>query len=329
MIFDPNGPGNTRANIFGFNYSEEESDIIIVPVPWDVTCSLKKGTSNAPDRILKVSPQLDFYHPLYKKAWEKKVHMLTIDEAILEESRTLGIKADKLIAKQEIGQVLTNSDKKELLEINKACEKLVSKIEAGVKSYLNKGKKAIVLGGDHSNSLGSILAHKTKCNEFGILQIDAHMDLRNTYEGFTHSHASVMYNVAEKTGLPIVEVGIRDCAPVEVKYAEKSDVKVFYDQITKSRLYSGDTWGDIVKEIIDALPNKVYLSIDIDGLKPHLCPNTGTPVPGGLEFEELAYLLNEVSKKKQIIGADLVEAGNEPWDGNVGARVLWEICQII
>ncbi|HQQ12694.1 MAG TPA: arginase family protein, partial [Bacteroidales bacterium] len=166
---------------------------------------------------------------------------------------------------------------------------------------------------------------------YGILQLDAHLDLRNAYEGFKYSHASIFYNALQFDAITkLVQVGIRDYCEEEADFVRSSNgrITVFYDRDIRKRMFEGSSWRELTDEMIAELPDKVYVSIDIDGLDPKLCPNTGTPVPGGLQFEELIYMLNRLKASgKEIIGFDLCEVapGEDEWDGNVGARVLYQL----
>ena len=173
-----------------------------------------------------------------------------------------------------------------------------------------------------------------KYPSFGILQIDAHMDLRKAFEDFKYSHASIMYNALEEIPAisKLVQVGIRDYCIEEVEYAHSNRVVYFLDSAAKKKQLMGSSWGEIVDTIISSLPENVYISFDIDGLEPSLCPNTGTPVPGGLRWEEAIYLLEElVLSKKRIVGFDLNEvtpATDNEWDASVGARLLFKLCNL-
>ena len=169
----------------------------------------------------------------------------------------------------------------------------------------------------------------------GILQIDAHADFRKAYEGFTYSHASIMYNVLDRVNVErLVQVGIRDYCEEEFNRIELGDlhVKCFFDQHLKEEQFQGKTWHQQCEEIVSHLPSKVYLSVDIDGLRPEFCPSTGTPVPGGLDTDQLFYLFKMVKESgKEVLGADLVEVAPGPteWDANVGARVLWRMVHLL
>jgi agmatinase len=191
-----------------------------------------------------------------------------------------------------------------------------------------------LVGGDHSTPLGFMEALAEKHSEFGILQIDAHCDLRKAYEGFEFSHASIMYNALKLRQVKkLVQVGIRDWCEEENNYirSSKGRVVTFFDHAMKRSLYEGTSWKSLCDKIVSQLPKNVYVSFDIDGLDPKLCPSTGTPVPGGLEFEQAVYLIEQVVRKgKKIIGFDLNEVapGADEWNGNVGARMLYKMCNL-
>jgi agmatinase len=191
-----------------------------------------------------------------------------------------------------------------------------------------------LVGGDHSTPLGFMEALAERYSDFGILQFDAHCDLREAYEGFEYSHASIMYNALKIPQVKkLVQVGIRDwCeAENEIINNSKGRVKTFFDYVMKRKMYEGESWRGICSEIISHLPRHIYISFDIDGLDPKLCPNTGTPVPGGLEFEQAVYLISQVAASgKKIIGFDLNEVapGDSEWNGNVGARLLYKMCNL-
>ena len=197
-------------------------------------------------------------------------------------------------------------------------------------------KKVGVLGGDHSVAYGLIKALSEKHKEFGILQIDAHCDLRKSFEGLTHSHGSIMYNVLNNISsvTKLIQLGIRDYCESEWNYICESDFRVvtYFEKEIKERQFEGETWAKISDEIIAQLPQHVYISYDIDGLDPKLCPHTGTPVPGGFEIEQLNFLFKKiVNSGRKIIGFDLCETGvsTDGWDQNVGARVIFKMCNLM
>lgn len=335
MTFDPNGVGIANGNIFGFPIRENDADIIIIPVPWDATASYGKGTSRGPKVILEASTQLDFYHPKLERAFETKVFMTPISEEWLTLNDQLCSKAvDYISFLEDGGQLKDNTFFQEVVqEIDNAQNALKNHLRERASALLNEGKIVAVLGGEHSTPLGLIEALNDRNEPFGVLQIDAHADLRDAYEDFEQSHASIMFNVLKncKNVQSLVQVGIRDVASSEVELIQenKGRVRTFFDWELKEEQFNGKTWAEQVKEIISNLPEKVYVSFDIDGLVPELCPNTGTPVAGGFRLEEITYLLFElVHSGRKIVGFDLNEvapAESGDWDANVGARALWNL----
>ena len=335
--FNPNTAGLKDANIFGLPFKNEECDIVLVPVPWEVTTSYGEGTSEGPAHILEASFQVDLYHPEFPELWKKGIGMADIPESMLLRSVDLKQKAAQIIDMWEDG-IDVEADEtalKLLNEINVACEEMNHWVEKNVGDWLDAGKSVGLIGGDHSTPLGYLRALAKRHDSFGILHIDAHKDLRIAYEGFTYSHASIMYNAIQLPQITsLVQVGIRDFCAEEKEVADRSSgrVHVFTNAQLQRERYIGKNWHQQVDEIISKLPQKVYISFDIDGLDPTLCPNTGTPVPGGLWFDEATYLLSSLKRhNKTIIGFDLVEVapGADDWNGNVGARLLWHLCGII
>ena len=226
--------------------------------------------------------------------------------------------------------------KKTLKEVNAGCDELHQWVYEKCKEQLDKGKKIGLLGGDHSVAYGIIKALSEKHSEFGILQIDAHCDLRKSFEGLNHSHGSIMYNVLSDFSniKKLVQLGIRDYCESEWNYICESDFRVvtYFEKEIKERQFEGQTWSQLADEIIAQLPQKVYISYDIDGLDPKLCPHTGTPVPGGFELEQLNFLFKKIlNSGRTIIGFDLCETGvsTDGWDENVGARVIFKMCNLM
>jgi agmatinase len=332
--FDPNGVGIANGNIFGFPVKEEEATIVIIPVPWDATASYGKGTSDGPKVVLDASTQLDFYHPQLPEAWNTKVFMTPISQEMKRINDELCVEAIQYISfLEEGGELTANSPFNEVVDrINSMSESLKNNLKERSKTLLNEGKIVAVLGGEHSTPLGLMEAINEQGKPFGILQIDAHADLRNAYEGFHQSHASIMFNVLQSCENleKLVQVGIRDVANSEVELSNSHPkLKTFFDWDIKKRQFEGESWKSIVDGIIQELPERVFISFDIDGLHPSLCPHTGTPVVGGFELEQITYLFFQlVESGKKIIGFDLNEVapGSEgDWDANVGARALWNL----
>ena len=333
--FDPNGVGIANGNLFGFPVSEAEADIVIIPIPWDATASYGKGTSEGPKVILEASTQLDFYHPKLKDAWNTKVYLAPISQEWSKINSKLCIEAIEYISFLEEGGDINDSIdfQNTVNTINEAQIALKNNLKERSLELMKQGKIVGVLGGEHSVPLGLLEAIDSQGKPFGILQIDAHADLRNAYEGFVQSHASIMYNALEncKNLKKLVQVGIRDVAQSEVDLISSNNgrISTYFDWDLKEGQFNGVTWNSQVDKIVSELPDLVYISFDIDGLSPELCPNTGTPVVGGFKLEEINYLLFKVAESgKRIVGFDLNEVSpgkDGDWDANVGSRALWNV----
>lgn len=338
--FDPSQPGLADASIFGLPFTAEESEIIIVPAPWEVTVSYGAGASEGPEAILEASFQVDLLHQEFPDLWKLGMYFDQTEqvEKWAELSKEYKLLAQPIIHALERGEVIEEHPalKADLDKINAICTSFKNELKERILYWMNQGKKVVLLGGDHSTPLGYYEALASKYDSFGILHLDAHMDLRIAYEGFTYSHASIMYNALQLPQIAkIVQVGIRDFSEGEVDVIQKSNgrVKVFTDMDLKAETFEGVTWKQQCDAIIAQLPQKVSISFDIDGMYPWYCPNTGTPVPGGFSFEQAAYLFSRLADSgKDIIGFDLVEVApgeNDDWDGNVGARMLFHMCGVL
>ena len=332
--YDPNGVGNPDHNIFGLPTTEDDARLIILPVPWEVTVSYNAGTARAPEHILHASLQVDLYDPDFTDAWKEGFYMRPADKKILTKSDYLRKEAELYINYIAHGEVVQDNKFmcKSLREINEGSTFLNNWVYDQTKTLMERGKLVALLGGDHSTPFGYIKAIADRYPEFGILQIDAHCDLRKCYEDFGYSHASIMYNVLTELAQvkKLVQLGIRDYCDEELKVIDESNGRIvtFFDKDIKERMYEGDTWKQIVDEVINHLPENVFISFDVDGLDPKLAPNTGTPVPGGFELEQIFYLFKKMKQAgKKIIGFDLNEIGVSPnqWDENVGARILYKL----
>ncbi|WP_242919297.1 agmatinase family protein [Pontibacter liquoris] len=332
--FDPNGVGDVNGGLFGLPFTIEEAEVVLIPTPWEVTVSYSAGTAQGPQAIKEASPQIDLFEPSIRDAWKLGIAMEEISGEWQATSEELRQQAEQYINWLEDGSPETGRAAFEQTpqQITQKGEEMLQWLKQKALGYLEQNKLVGVLGGDHSTPLGLLHALAEKNEEFGILQVDAHADLREAYEGFTYSHASIMYNALKLPQVKkLVQVGIRDLCQAEAELAEQSNgrVTIFYDATLKENMYAGDSWKKECKKIIAQLPPKVYISFDIDGLDPKLCPATGTPVPGGLEFEQAVYLIKQLVKSgREIIGFDLCEVapGDSEWNGNVGARLLYKLC---
>lgn len=337
--YDPNAVSNPNNNIFGLPSSEENARLVIVPVPWEVTVSYGAGTARAPESIFRAALQVDLYDPEVPEGWKQGYYMRPCDRKLLMKSDYLRKEAELFIDYIAQGEDVSANQFmcKTLKEVNEGGAFLNGWIYDQTKALLDKGKLVGVLGGDHSVPLGFFKAIAEKHGDFGMLQIDAHCDLREAYEGFNYSHASIMYNALEEIPqiAQLVQVGVRDYSGDEWEYIRNSNFRVitYFDREIKQRQFEGDTWKHIAEEIVSKLPQKVYISFDIDGLDRKLCPHTGTPVPGGFEAEEVFYLFRKVLESgRQLIGFDLCEVGvnsDNDWNANVGARVLLKLCNLM
>jgi agmatinase len=336
--FDINAASNPTNNIYGFPITEEEAKVIILPVPWEVTVSNTAGTSRASEHIFKASMQVDVFDADYPHTWRKGYYMRPPDKKILMKSDYLRKEAELYIDYIARGEDLSKNSfmSKSLKDINEGGIYLNNWVYEQTKGLMSRGKLVALLGGDHSTSFGYFKAIGEKHGNFGILQIDAHCDLRKCYEDFIYSHASVMYNALQE--IPqvkkLVQIGIRDYCQEEWDFIRSSNNRVvtFFDRHIKEKEFEGQNWKQIAEEIINQLPEKIFLTFDIDGLDPKLAPNTGTPVPGGFDVEQVYYLLRKMQESgRQLIGFDLVEVGigETGYDSNVGARVLLKLCNLL
>lgn len=336
--FDPNSAGNPNNNVFGLPFSEEDARLVVLPIPWEVTVSFGSGTARSAEQIMKASLQVDLFDPDIPEGWKEGFFMKEPDRKILLKSDYLRKEAELYIDYISKGDEVQNNQFmcKTMKEVNEGGYFLNNWVYQQTKALLDKNKLVGLLGGDHSTPLGFMKAIAEKHGAFGILQIDAHCDLREAYEGFVYSHASIMYNALKE--IPelqkLVQVGIRDYSYGEHQFIQENGgrIRTYFDKEIRERQFEGESFKQITEEIIKQLPDKIYISFDIDGLDPKLCPNTGTPVQGGFETEQVFYLFKQIIKAgKQIIGFDLSEVSTSEncWDANVGARVLFKMCNLM
>lgn len=331
--FDPDAAATPGSGVFGLVSTPEDSRVILVPVPFDATTSYRRGAAGGPAAILEASKQVDVFDLLTGRPYEAGIAMVEADPEIAAwnvEARQL---ADPVM---EAGGVFP--DRPDLAaaaaRVNAISARVNAWVQSTVERWLDAGRVVGVVGGDHAVPYGAIAAHAARWPGLGLLHIDAHADLRHAYEGFTFSHASIMANVLDH--LPgvsrLVQVGIRDMSESELRRIRGSNGRVvtFFDAWLSAEKHRGRAWADLASEIVSRLPEQVYVSFDIDGLDPALCPNTGTPVPGGLSFPEVMTLLEELVRSgRRIVGFDLNEVApgedDDEWDANVGARVLYRL----
>lgn len=249
---------------FGGNevvYNYQDSGIIIVPVPYDETSTWMKGADKGPDAILDASVNLEFYD------------LETATEAHLKGIHT----------------ILPITEKE-------TPEKLVKAVHDKVSSLLAEKKFPVVIGGNHTVSIGSIKAFSENYDNISVLQLDAHADLRQSYEGSEFNHACAMARARECA--PIVQVGIRSMSVDELPYVEKDRMFCSHDLYYDKGLYA---------KALDKLSGNVYITIDLDVFDPSIMPSTGTPEPGGPAYFELMHFMRDVIKSRNVVGFDVVE----------------------
>ncbi len=242
----------------------DQSRVVILPVPYESTTSYQAGTRDAPHEIIWASRNVELY-----------------DEETGKETYKIGIHTlDEMIP------ILGNADA------------MMDALYSVSRQIVQAGKFQITLGGEHAITSPLVRAHLEKYPSLAVLQIDAHADLRDSYEGCKHSHASAMRRVVELC--PVVHVGIRNISLEEVQALPKLKSKIFYMKDIEKDL----RWFE---KVVDELPEHVYFTIDIDGMDSSLMPSTGTPEPGGLSWQDLMNLTREVTHRRNIVGLDLVE----------------------
>ncbi len=336
MSFDPNDAAQPGSGIFGLPFSIKNARVAVLPVPFDATTSYRKGAAKGPEALLEASRQIDLFDLETGKPYEQGIAMVELPKAVARGIKRFNDQATRL-AKPVIEAGGAGSSKKlqaNLEQVNDLCQRLNSFVYINAKSLLAQGKLVALVGGDHATPFGSIKAHAEAHPGMGVLHVDAHADLRQAFEGFTWSHASIMYNVVHQ--IPevkrLVQVGIRDFCEDEfhLSRGSKGRIHTFFDaELARERL-TGTPWRKQCERIAEKLPKDVYISFDIDGLDPALCPNTGTPVPGGLSFHEACLLIATVAESgRRIVGVDLNEVApgrnGDEWDANVGARLLYKL----
>ena len=327
--------GNSRIGIFGLPVCDlEEARLVILPVPWEATVVYGSGTARAAEPVVKTSLLINLFNPDFQNSWQKGFHIMDVDKKVLTKSDYLRKEAELVTDYITHGDDVSKNSfmGKSIADINQGGEFLNNWVHERTGNLLKAGKLAVVLGGDNSVSFGYIKALAENNESFGILQIDAQCGLRKAYHGFVYSHVSTMYNVINE--IPqvarVVQLGARDFCEEEWRFIQehKDKICMFSNKTLQDRMLEGVTWQSISDEIITQLPQKVYISFDIDGLDPKYCPSTAMPVPGGLETAHIFYLIKKLAAEgKKIIGLDLTGVGSDtPTDASVGARVLWRLC---
>ena len=323
MTFDPDAPAEGDG-LFGLPYTPEQAAVVVIPVPFEATASYRRGTKDAPTAILEASRQVDLHDIETGDPWTAGLAMEPVDPRVV---------AWEDAASEDSVVVIANGgrdpgDPERCARVDAIMRQLNDHVEARTRHWLEQGRIPAILGGDHSVPLGAIKAASERFPGLGVLHVDAHADLRVAYEGFEFSHASILYNVSRLPGVAaIAQVGIRDFGRAEREYSESSTkIETWFQANVAWQLAGGASWRKLCEDIVRPLPKDLWITFDIDGLNPDLCPETGTPVPGGLTWEQALVLLRTVGESgRRIVGFDLNEVGNAEWDAIVGARLLYKL----
>ncbi|MDE2491384.1 MAG: agmatinase family protein [Elusimicrobia bacterium] len=331
--FDPNGAADGGGGVFGLPHTEDEAAMVLLPVPWEATVSYGAGASKGPSAIRAASGQIDLFDGDVHRPYEPGIFMRAESREVRAWNKTAKAAAQKVI--RAGGRADMPALRRALKTANDLGGRLNEWVRRETKDLMAAGKIVGVVGGDHSVPYGAFQAAAETHGAFGLLHFDAHADTRVAYEGFSWSHASIMYNAMEN--IPqisrLVQVGIRDYCEQEAEFlhALGGRAKVFFDRDLDARRFVGESWTKTAGAIVEALPENVWVTFDIDGLDPKLCPHTGTPVPGGLDLAQVGHVLGLVARSgRRILGFDLVEVapapgGRDEWDANVGMRLLYKL----
>ena len=325
---DPNAAAAPDSGIFGLTDPPEDARVVLVPVPWEATTSYGGGTVDGPRAILQASRQVDLFDIETGRPYAAGIALLPESADV----RRWNDAAQRAVRTILADDAAANAGLR--TQVDELSERMNAYVQSTVQRWLDLGKLVGVVGGDHSVAFGAIAAHAARYPGLGILHFDAHADLRRAYSGFEWSHASIMENVVRRVPAvsKLVQVGIRDLCEEEHERiaASRGRVRTYYDAELARERFGGVSWAQQVERMLEDLPRDIYVSFDIDGLDPVLCPHTGTPVPGGLSFQEACYVLSAlVASGRRIVGFDLVEvapaADGSEWDGNVAARLLYKL----
>lgn len=333
--FDPDAAALPESGIFGLPEDRRGSEVHVIAAPFDATSSYGDGAAEAPEAILHASHQVDLHDPVAGDPWRRGLYYLADEGSIAgfnEEARPLAKEIITAGGAREDPALLRS-----LAKVNELSERMNDEVYLRTSAAFEEGHSPIILGGDHSVVFGALRAAVERHPGLGILHFDAHADLRPAYEGFTWSHASIFHNLTsrlESLG-PVLQVGLRDFGQAEHEEIKAKPDKlrtVFDSDWSRARLEGRDL-AAYVRDSLAFLPETVWVTFDVDGLDPSLCPGTGTPVPGGLTWAEAMLWLEELKASgRRVIGSDLVEVapgaplrGGDSWDAIVGARLLYRL----
>jgi len=337
--FDPDAAAAPGTGLFGLPHGPDQAAVWVQPVPFDATTSYRGGTARGPEAVLAASRQVDLFDLQTGRPYEHGIHLFEADHRIAKLQREASERAAGIIDR---GGELGGDTKlaADLARVNAIGAEVNAIVHARTAQALEEEKLPVVLGGDHSVPFGAIEAVADVHPGIGVLHFDAHADLREAYEGFTWSHASIFHNVLQRIEnvARLVQVGVRDLGVREheaILSGSPRITTIFDKQWAEARLGGGHLRA-MVREALAHLPETVYVSFDVDGLDPALCPHTGTPVPGGLTWHEAMLWLEELARSgRRVVGLDLCEVNpgpaddareaGESWDAIVGARLLYRL----
>jgi agmatinase len=335
-LFDPDAAARPGSGIFGLSDDPSTAHVHVIPVPFDATTSYRKGAARGPEAILRASRQVELFDPLLGKPYRRGICMLEANPRIAALNEEASAKADRIIALGgDIGE--DRALARDLARVNAIGAELNAIVRSATKAVLDAGKLPAIVGGDHSAPFGAMQAASERYPGLGVLHFDAHADLREAFEGFEWSHASIMHNVVSRLEAVsiLAQVGIRDLGEREHEriLGSKGRIRTLFDTEWARARLEGFNLRELVRKRLEPLPEHVYVSFDVDGLEPTLCPNTGTPVPGGLSWHEAMLWIEELARSgRRVVAIDLNEvnpgAGDpevDSWDAIVGARLLYRL----
>jgi agmatinase len=332
--FNPSDKSAFQDNLFGLPFDIEESDLVILPVPWGVTTENDNQTDDNPEKVLNISHKTCLNQEGLEDAWKSGMAMHNIPQKWQESSHQLKKTYKKIIKAN--GRKLTPAKQVEKLNdfknINFTSKILNEWVEAKCKDYLKENKVVGLLGGDGSINFGLINSLSRKYREFSILHLDALPDLKNKHQGFEYSNRSNMLNALKFEQIDrIVHAGLRAVDYDEEEFISNNRTKnrIFTEKYIRQRQFRGATWKILANEIISALHRNVYVSVDMNIFQHWLSPNTTTQIPGGFTLEEILLLFEEIhGSKRKIIGFDINETGSsnaDTWDATVTAELLFNL----
>ncbi len=334
--FDPSAAAVSGSGIYGLPHGEDQAHVQVLPVPFDATASYRKGAALGPQAVLAASRQVDLFDPLFGKPYETGIFLRAASPAVTA-AQEEGTPLAQLVI--DAGGVVEGNSRlaRALARVNELGAVVNAAVRTETEAILAQDKLPVILGGDHSVPYGALEAAAARHPGLGVLHFDAHLDLRDAYEGFQWSHASILRNASERLdGIArVLHLGIRDLSEEELDYARASKGRheVLLDIEWAAARLEGRDLRALVRSKLEVLPEQVWITFDVDGLDPALCPGTGTPVPGGFDWPETMLWLDELSRSgRRVVGLDLVEVSpgfpapaGDTWDAMVGARLLYRL----